>query len=155
MNNYGNNRYGQNIRNSNNRNDDLAGARQIHTKLNKENYVEIADCVMKKIVEGDRRNALTTSKIRNLLSMVSDLYNGIKREHSETLNSDWISRVQYVRMHFAYEAGREKAVKNFVEQADLLDVINDIGNSREKLILFCHYMEALVAYHRFHGGKDN
>lgn len=120
--------------------------------LTKENYVETADKVMQELVKTEKR--LTTTKIRNLLSMVSDLYNGIRREHSQVLNSDWVSRIQYVRMHFAYEAGREPSVKKFIDQADLMDVIKDIGTSREKLILFCHYMEALVAYHRFYDGKD-
>lgn len=127
-----------------------AGRKKI--TLTKDNYVETADKVMQELVKTEKR--LTTTKIRNLLSMVSDLYNGIRREHSQVLNSDWVSRIQYVRMHFAYEAGREPSVKKFIEQADLMDVIKDIGTSREKLILFCHYMEALVAYHRFYGGKD-
>ena len=32
--------------------------------------------------------------------------------------------------------------------------IKGIGNSRAEFIRFARYMEALVAYHRFFGGKD-
>jgi len=37
----------------------------------------------------------------------------------------------------------------------LLDLLNHMGDSRENFIKFARYMEALVAYHRFHGGRDN
>jgi CRISPR-associated protein Csm2 len=123
-----------------------------HIELTKENYVGEAEKVIQQLKKGPYK--LTTSKIRKLLALVSELYNDVKRERSNTLNSDWVSRIQYVRMHIAYEAGRDSAVKKFVEQADLLNVINHIGTDKEKLIIFCHYMEALVAYHRYYGGKD-
>lgn len=123
-----------------------------HIELTKENYVGEAESVIRQLKKGSYR--LTTSKIRKLLALVSELYNDVKRERSNTLNSDWVSRIQYVRMHIAYEAGRDPVVKEFVQQADLLDIIRHIGTDKEKLIIFCHYMEALVAYHRFYGGKD-
>lgn len=123
-----------------------------HIELTKENYVGEAESVIRQLKKGSYR--LTTSKIRKLLALVSELYNDVKRERSNTLNSDWVSRIQYVRMHIAYEAGRDPVVKEFVQQADLLDIIRHIGTDKEKLIIFCHYMEALVAYHRFYDGKD-
>ena len=58
-------------------------------------------------------------------------------------------------MRMAYEAGREKTVKNFLDTANLLQEINRIGKSKKALLEFCHYMEALVAYHKFYGGKEN
>lgn len=123
-----------------------------HIELTKENYVGEAEKVIRQLKQGSYQ--LTTSKIRKLLALVSELYNDVKRERSNTLNSDWVSRIQYVRMHIAYEAGRDLVVKEFVQKADLFHVINQIGTDKEKLIIFCHYMEALVAYHRFYGGKD-
>ncbi len=116
------------------------------------NYVETADKIMRGL-KGEKPE-LTTSKIRNILSMVSDLYNDVKMEHSKVLSEEFQSRVQYLRLHLAYEAGREKAVKKFVERADLMHQLDSISDSRDRLILFCHYMEALVAYHRFYDGKD-
>ena len=48
-----------------------------------------------------------------------------------------------------YGAGRDDAVKLFLERAQLLEYIKGLGDSRAKLMDFAHYMEALVAYHRF------
>ena len=31
--------------------------------------------------------------------------------------------------------------------------LNEIGNSKEELLLFCNYMESLVAYHKYYGGN--
>ena len=46
-------------------------------------------------------------------------------------------------------------MKDFITEAKLLAYIKDIGNEREKLIRFAHYMEALVAYHRYLiGGRE-
>ena len=121
--------------------------------LSEDDYVNTAEKVMDEL-HNKMKSRLTTSKIRNLLSMVSDLYNDVKREHNDTLSPEWVGRIQYLRVRFAYEAGRDSDVKDFVDKADLLNIIEDIGNSRKKLILFCHYMEALVAYHRYYHGKD-
>ncbi|MBQ3400147.1 MAG: type III-A CRISPR-associated protein Csm2 [Lachnospiraceae bacterium] len=32
--------------------------------------------------------------------------------------------------------------------------IDKIGESRENALLFCRYMESLIAYHKFYGGRD-
>lgn len=53
-----------------------------------------------------------------------------------------------------YEAGRDKDVKYFLEVAKLVEYLKDIGTSRAKLLNYFHYMEALVAYHKFYGGKE-
>ena len=125
-------------------------------KINKQNYVDEAERVIIGLKEADRngRLALTTSKIRNILSMVSELYTDAQHSREDKLDADMVSRVQYLKMRIAYEAGRERSVKDFVLAAGLLDYADEIGSSRQNLILFCNYMEALVAYHKFHGGRD-
>ncbi len=120
--------------------------------IDKSNYVDTADNVIKGLC--NPKPKITTSQIRNILSMVSELYNDERQEHGKELSAEMQSRIQYLRLHIAYEAGREDHVREFVENAGLLDVIKDIGKDREKLMTFCHYMEALVAYHRYYGGKD-
>lgn len=122
--------------------------------INKLNYVEEAENIMKSITKGDGKNELSTSKIRNILTMVMEIYNEIlKEKRDEKLDDDIVSRVKYLKMRLAYESGRDNAVKGFVEKANLLKIIDSIGNSRSNLMLFCNYMEALVAYHKFYGGK--
>lgn len=124
--------------------------------LQTDNYVEIAEGVIKNL-KRDKKDKilLTTSKIRNILAMVSELYNDAQRLRAETLSEDLVGRVQYLKMRVVYEAGRDGVVRDFVQKAQLLEEISRIGRKKEQLILFCHYMEALVAYHRFLGGKEN
>lgn len=97
----------------------------------------------------------TTSKIRNILAMVSEIYNDVISEHEEALSLELQSRIEYLKVRLVYECGREpRIVKPFVSKAGLLELLNNIGDNREKFINFARYMEALVAYHRFLGGQD-
>lgn len=124
-----------------------------HQILDPNTYVNTAEDVIKTL-RSTRRSLLTTSKIRNLLSMISSLYDEVRRDRSEKLTQEQKNRIQYIRLHFAYEAGRDNDVKAFVTEADIFAHIKDIGDDRQRFLLFCRYMEALVAYHRFHGGKE-
>ena len=45
-------------------------------------------------------------------------------------------------------------MENFVNETELLDVISEIGDSKQNFIMFHRYMEALVAYHKYYGGKE-
>lgn len=128
-------------------------------EITKQNYVDVAEEVIKKLRKPDKKEGfkleLTTSKIRNILSMVSELYTDAQHAREKTLSEDMVGRVQYLRMRIAYEAGREDTVKEFISTAKILPFIALVGNSRQKLLLFCNYMEALVAYHKFYGGREN
>lgn len=123
--------------------------------LEKTNYVDKAEDVVNNLMR-DKKNhlILTTSKIRNILSMISTIYNEVIHYPSDKLNEDIVERLKYLKMRFAYEAGREKAVKNLIEIAKIFEIIEWIGNDKQKCILFCKYMESIVAYHKFNGGKD-
>ena len=131
-------------------------------KLDKLNYVDEAERVIKSLSKNQRTGAieLTTSKIRNLLAMTSDIYNEVIHDNQEYLSEEILGRVQYLRLRVVYESGQDNdkkinAVKDFVEKADIVSLINGIGKSRGKLLLFCNYMEALTAYHKYYGGRDN
>lgn len=127
-------------------------------KLTNTNFADKAEKVIKSLVETDRRGnpkiKMTTSKIRNLLSMTNVLYNQARQLKTELLPEEIKKDVQYLKMRFAYESGREPSVKSFVEKAEIIGHLNNVGDSRENLLLFCNYMESLVAYHRYYGGKD-
>ena len=126
-------------------------------KLTETNYVELAENVIVEDIERDRKGnfRLTNSKIRNLLSLVNNLYTDVVRSSSvnEELSEAIEGKIQYLRLRFVYEAGREKSVKDFVEKADIIRHLKRI-ETRSDLLLFCRYMEALVAYHKFNGGRD-
>ena len=125
-------------------------------KIDELNYVDTANNVILALKNDDKfgKLTLTTSKIRNLLSMASALYTDAQQQREDKLSTEMQSRVQYLRMRVAYEAGRDQTVKSFVVKAELLEQLSAIRDDRKKLLLFCRYMEALVAYHRFHGGQD-
>lgn len=126
-------------------------------KLTQTNYVDLAEKVIVKDLERDKRGnfRLTNSKIRNLLSLVNNLYTDVARTggSNEKLSETIEGKIQYIRLRFVYEAGREKSVKDFVEKADIIKHLQRI-ETRSDLLLFCRYMEALVAYHKFNGGRD-
>lgn len=126
-------------------------------KLTQTNYVDLAEKVIVKDLERDKRGnfRLTNSKIRNLLSLVNNLYTDVARTggSDEKLSETIEGKIQYIRLRFVYEAGREKSVKDFVEKADIIKHLQRI-ETRSNLLLFCRYMEALVAYHKFNGGRD-
>ena len=137
--------------------------------INTENYVDEAEKVInsleKKIIKnGEEQLILTTSKIRNILSMVNDIYNDTLHYKEDKIDSELKGRVQYLRMRIAYEMGRDdevkiankkvKPVEDFAKKAKLIENIKSIGDSKQNLILFCRYMEALVAYHKYYGGRD-
>ena len=120
-------------------------------KLTEDNYTELAEKVIVKLSQEKRPNGkpvqmVTTSKIRNLLAMTADIYNDVVNSQDEKLSTDIVGRIKYMKIRFVYE---------LVEQAGLLEHLDDIGNSRKQYILFSRYMEALVAYRKFYGGKDD
>jgi CRISPR-associated protein Csm2 len=114
------------------------------------NYVDEADNVMQEIKKKPSNLQITTSKLRNLFTLVMDVFNAEQLRTEEKLTSNSLAKIQRMRIRIVYEAGREKSTEEFVNKAKLIEYIKDIGDNREKLIKFAHYMEALVAYHRFH-----
>lgn len=128
--------------------------------ITEQNYVDKAERVIKELSEKKNQKTgrpipmVTTSKIRNLLAMTADIYNTVLNDGSDTLSGELVGRIEYLRVHYVYECGRERSVKDFVEKAEILTILKEIGNKKENYILFNRYMEALVAYHRFYGGKE-
>ena len=128
------------------------------SKLNEQTYVNDAEEVIRSLVTenrwGEKELKLSTSKIRNLLSLISAIYNDVRQDFSETLSEEIQSRIRYLKVRFVYESGREQDVKEFVKRAKILEYLDEIGDSRKGFLAFAKYMEALVAYHKYHGGRD-
>ena len=130
--------------------------------INETNYVDKAEKAIRSLrdkAEQQRRGRgepkiVTTSKIRNLLAMTADIYNQVMICQNDKLNDDLKGRIEYLRVRFMYECGREVLVKNFVEEADILPILKEIKGSKKNYILFSRYMEALIAFHKYYGGKD-
>lgn len=125
------------------------------------NYVDKAEEAIKLLIQkkNPKNNkpleVVSTSKLRNLLSMVSDVYNDVLSVKDDRLSSDIIGRINYMRLRFYYEAGREQAVKNLLETAKVFEILKGVGSSRKNYILFSRYMEALVAFRKYYVEKDD
>lgn len=128
-----------------------------------ENYVDEAERIMRALISSG--TTVTTSKIRNLLSLVTDIYNDESIRTEDKLKPDSVVKLNLMRVRVAYEYGRDNGesvgkdkvypMKDFITQAHLREYLKGISTDRADLIRFAHYMEALVAFHRYLGGKEN
>ncbi|KFN92555.1 MULTISPECIES: type III-A CRISPR-associated protein Csm2 [Tetragenococcus] len=118
-------------------------------------YVSEAEAVIKELKDKGfkvKRDTLTTSQIRNLLSLTSTVYDEALSSGIENV----MDQVAYLRVQFVYQSGRNEAVKKLVELSRILDILKIVQKHQKKqdLVRFCRYMEALVAYFKYHGGRD-
>ena len=128
-----------------------------------ENYVDEAERIMRALISSG--TTVTTSKIRNLLSLVTDIYNDESIRTEDKLKPDSVVKLNLMRVRVAYEYGRDNGesvgkdkvypMREFITQAHLREYLKGISTDRADLIRFTHYMEALVAFHRYLGGKEN
>lgn len=125
---------------------------EITPKKVPEDYVDEAERIMRSLMSQPKK--VTTSKIRNLLSLVTDIFNTENIRTEEKLLPESIVKLNLMRVRVAYECGRDDTVKSFVAQTNLLEYLKGISTDRADLIRFAHYMEALVAFHRYFGGKE-
>lgn len=130
--------------------------------LDEKTYVDQAEQVIKKLADQSKdRNGnahmLSTSKIRGILSMAADIYDSVQQNNTSELGLEYVSRIEYLRVRMVYEIGRDTTykVKDFIVSAKLLEYLKMIDGSKVNYILFYHYLEALVAFHRYYGGRDN
>lgn len=114
-------------------------------------YVEKAEDVIRKIGETcEKKNQITTSKLRNLYSLVTEIYDREQLRTEAALLDTSVSGLQRMRVRLAYESGRDLATQSFVREAKLIPYLKGVGTNRKALLNFAHYMEALVAYHRYY-----
>lgn len=123
-------------------------------------YVDKAEAVIKKLAtkidkKGRPNELVTTSKLRNLLAMTADIYNEVLSLQTDKLDERLSGRIEYLRIRYIYEAGREPKVKELITEAQIPEIIKEIKGSKKNFLLFNHYMEALVAFRKFYGGKDD
>lgn len=116
-----------------------------------DDYVDQAERIMRSLMENGK--TVSNSKIRKLLSLVSEIYNEENRSTEKELQEKNVVKINLMRVRVAYECGRDNAVKDFVAKTKLLEYLKGISRDRADLIRFAHYMEALVAYHRYLGGE--
>lgn len=126
---------------------------------NNENFVDEAQTVIESLkqlkdAKGKPVPVVTTSKLRNLLAMAADIYNEVRLSRDAELNDELKERIAYLRVRCVYEAGRDPAVKRFVEKSGVLKLLKDI-KTKDDYIRFSRYMEALVAWRKYLCEKDD
>lgn len=128
-------------------------------RINEENYVSKAEKVintLKKNKDNKERtiSIVTTSQLRNLLAMSADIYNVVITQTDDKLSDEIKGKIEYLKIRIVYDAGRDPKVNNLVKASEILDCISEIQGSRKNFILFNRYLEAIVAYRKYLGGKD-
>lgn len=105
--------------------------------------VERADGIGREL----KNESVTTSQIRNFLDEV----NKIEAETRRNRDSFDKSQIVFLDIQLAYAAGREQKLKDF---ARLFSTAVKKVHSREDFDRFVKLTQAVVAYHRFHGGSN-
>lgn len=124
--------------------------------INEGNYSDVAQKVIKTLSQPNkygRINIISTSQLRNILAMSADIYNQVvplEKDLTDEINS----RIEYLRIRCFYEAGRERLVKDFMKCSKIPEILREINGEKKNFILFNHYLEALVAFRKYYGGKD-
>ncbi|MGM0216493.1 type III-A CRISPR-associated protein Csm2 [Enterococcus sp. AZ109] len=120
----------------------------------------------RKVVEDNRKkdgknkytffDGLTTSKLRNLLDLVNHIYIKVYNNPSSELSEDIKDELEYLKVKFAYEAGRDKAVRKFIEETSISLLVDKVleEKTRKFFLDYCKYFEALVAYAKFYKMGD-
>lgn len=105
------------------------------------------------------KRKITTSQIRRLLSDTNSIKNKLQTMKvkgeikDDKLSEELKSDIQYLKVRLIYQCGRESQVKMFADTGKLLAKIDAIGDDSRKFMDFADLIEAIVAYHKFEGGR--
>ena len=124
--------------------------KKIDIQFKDETYVDEAEKVIKEIkkCKYKKEDEVTTSKLRTLLALTSEIYDELRANGM----ADVTDKISYLQIQFVYQGGRYKGMKDFIEEAQLIEILKGIQRSKEpkEFIRFNHYMEALVAYFKYY-----
>lgn len=125
--------------------------------------VQQAEDVIKSLQRKNKRGEvviyLKTNQIRKFLTAANMIANKVsiyrsKHPQEKKLSSELVDEVRYLQVKLVYQAGRDRSAKEFIDAAGLLPMVKQIGSSIVRFEEFSRYVEAMVAYHKFYGGKD-
>jgi CRISPR-associated protein Csm2 len=112
--------------------------------------IENAESVIRALKgDGGFHEKLTTNQIRNILSQTARLYDRSYNNEFEKLKPD----IDALKIQLVYQSGRNEGVRQLVERAGLVGALKNVHKT-EDLQKFCQYVEALVAYFKYLGGKN-
>ncbi|WP_304332568.1 type III-A CRISPR-associated protein Csm2 [Brachyspira innocens] len=106
-------------------------------------------------VKSKNIKSISASQIRKFLAAVNKINNKVKYQNdNEVLSNDIVDEIAYMRVQFAYIVGKNNTneMKELYKKLD--PAMAEIKTSKAAFINFARYVEAIIAYHKFHGGKD-
>ena len=112
---------------------------QIIEKGNAEKLNEVTERLGKYYTSGKETEKLSSSQIRNVLDRIQRMGKYDKNE------------LQLLRPLLAYAAGRHRG--RVQELQEVVDRAIKRVTAEKEFINFKNFFEAIVAYHRYHGGK--
>lgn len=113
-----------------------------------------------KMVKGKEKtvlfDGLTTSKLRNLLQYLINIYTKVYNTTNKELSDEICDELEYLKVKFAYESSREKSVDLFLKKTHMNVLIDRVIKHKSKKFFldYCKYFEALVAYAKFYNKED-
>ena len=129
--------------------------------------VKVADRaqeVMKKLSADGPKNMLSTSQIRKFLTAVNKITEEVNVDCIENpddtkLQESLQAEIKFLKVKLAYQIARSKSkwgnpVEDFAKEAKLMEEIDAIKDSIKAYRTFARYIEALVAFHKYYGGRD-
>ena len=123
---------------------------------------------------------LNTSQLRKILSAITDVKNKViveaakNKDNIKKISPELQLEIRFLKTILVYQAGREieknkeknnknnknnnkksnnitiNAVDEFIEKADLISLLDKIGDDLKRFYQFCKYIEALVAFHKYY-----
>lgn len=126
--------------------------KQAPIRLTEENYLDLAEKVIKKVIERNKRNykIITTTQLRNILQYLSLLDNKLLTTSDSKKDALIKKELTYFKLRLVYAAGRDFEVKSFITDSNLIKYVQAAQTSFKEFKLYHHYLEALVAYHKFY-----
>ncbi len=110
--------------------------------------VTIAEEIAIAITSGPPNQRVTTSQIRNIFGTVKNL------ESKGVVTEEVISKLVLLKPKLAYASGRHDIQALKYLAGILSNAIDLVYAQREKRFEnFCKFFEAILAYHKAHGGK--
>ena len=103
----------------------------------------------------DKRNAVTTTQLRLLLSNAVIIKNKIqveeRKEKKNIISEKLENEIKYLLVKHIYQCGREPKVKTFDNEFEISKKIKEIEKSAKKFNEFYRYLEEIVAYMKYYG----
>ena len=124
-------------------------------------YIKQAQNCMEKLSKDHKLP--TTSQLRRFLTAVNavsgkiDVHRDKNGGKIDALPTELATEVEFLQVKLAYQIGRDTkhVMKPFNDETGLMNRIKKIGNNAKAFDDFTRYVEALVAFHKFYGGKED